>query len=233
MRQTSFIPSLSTEPSRCCNSRLTTAQRLSAPQRRPLQKRANPTTTTTTTAPNTYHILHLTTAHSTMNRYITHAPYAEDQRLAAPILTIHVLHRGLAAGALIGALVAPPAHYFSKKPAAIKLPLRIAVLRSAGVGTVAGPLLFGAMLGAKMWGREAIEWQDRGWRLLANKSQNEVDVWSAMGMAAGAGGGVAAKIGWRGVMGGAGLGSLGATAMLMGWRMVRPTKRAKEVVVDL
>ena len=45
-----------------------------------------------------------------------------------------------------------------------------------------------ALLG-RMKGREEVEWQDRSWRLLGNRGQQELDLW-------GYGGGVAGGLGW-------------------------------------
>ena len=36
-----------------------------------------------------------------------------------------------------------------------------------------------------MWGREDIELKDRSWRLLENRGQQEIDVWSLWGTGAG------------------------------------------------
>ncbi|ORY40476.1 hypothetical protein BCR33DRAFT_719454 [Rhizoclosmatium globosum] len=36
-----------------------------------------------------------------------------------------------------------------------------------------------------MQDKAPIEWQDRAWRILQNKGQNEIDVWSAAGATAG------------------------------------------------
>lgn len=61
-----------------------------------------------------------------------------------------------------------------------------------------------------MWDKEPIEWADRSWRLLENKSQVEVDDWSYGGAVLGAAAATLAKtnLGWKGFLGGTGLGSL-------------------------
>ena len=73
-----------------------------------------------------------------------------------------------------------------------------------------------------MWGREEIEWKDRSWRLLENKGQVECDDWTYPGMVAGLAGvlgsGSGRAMGWRGVVGGAGLGSVLGMVGYMGWR---------------
>jgi hypothetical protein len=74
----------------------------------------------------------------------------------------------------------------------------------------------------RMRGREEIEWKDRAWRLLENKGQVECDDWTYPGMALG----FAAvltnasgkALGWRGAVGGAGLGSLVGMIGYLGWR---------------
>lgn len=146
-----------------------------------------------------------------MSRFFPHTPYAEDQRLPHVILTAHVLYRGFQAGALVGALAPLPLMLF--RPLSTKL--STAMLRSAGVGTVVGTSLLALALAGRMHGREEIEWKDRSWRLLENKGQVEVDSWSVPGALAG---GLIVGGGWRGRLGGAGLGSLLGVAGYMGWR---------------
>lgn len=71
-----------------------------------------------------------------------------------------------------------------------------------------------------MWGREEIEWQDRSWRLLENNGQVECDDFTYAGMTGGAlamamrGQG----LGWRGAVGGMGMGSVVGMLGCMGWR---------------
>jgi len=75
-------------------------------------------------------------------------------------------------------------------------------------------------LPARMWGREDIEWRDRAWRLLENQGQVECDDFTYAGMlVAGTthlirGG----TLGWRGMVGSLGLGSLAGMVGYMGWR---------------
>lgn len=87
------------------------------------------------------------------------------------------------------------------------------------------------MLPMMMRGKEEIEWQDRAWRLLANRGQVEVDEWSLCGVGAGVVGLMWARKrgpdlkGWRRavrVVGGAGLGSLAGIGGLFLWRTMVP-----------
>ncbi|OBT41755.1 hypothetical protein VE00_07992 [Pseudogymnoascus sp. WSF 3629] len=156
---------------------------------------------------------YLLSLHNTrMSQFLPHATYAEDQRYSYAILTGHVLYRGFAAGALVGALAPLPIMIF--RP--LKHPLPLAVLRSAGMGTVVGTGVLALALAGRMYGREEIEWKDRSWRLLANKGQVEVDTWSGVGTVMGAL--VARGKGWRGRLGGAGLGNLVGVGGYLGWR---------------
>lgn len=74
------------------------------------------------------------------------------------------------------------------------------------------------MTWGRMKGREEIEWQDRAWRLLENRGQLETDDWTYASMGAGAALGAMRGGGWRGVVGGAGLGSVGGMVLYMAWR---------------
>lgn len=61
----------------------------------------------------------------------------------------------------------------------------------------------------RMYGRDEIEWRDRSWRLLENKSQVAVDDWTYLGMLVGAATSVGKRnLGWRVVVGRIGVGSL-------------------------
>jgi hypothetical protein len=153
-----------------------------------------------------------------MSRFFPHPPYAEDQPFSKTILTTHVLHRGFTAGALVGPLIGLPYYYFSKS--SVPRTLSSTIFRSAGVGTVVGTGLLSIGLAARMRDKEPIEWSDRSWRLLENKGQVEVDDWSCGGAIMGAAATVAARtnMGWRGLLGGAGLGSLVGVGGYMVWR---------------
>ncbi|EIM84082.1 uncharacterized protein STEHIDRAFT_170471 [Stereum hirsutum FP-91666 SS1] len=129
-------------------------------------------------------------------------------------------------GNVNGNNVKPPPHY----------PLPTRLLRSSGFSSLfTSALLCALILPYQMSGREPIEWQDRTWRLLENKGQMEVDEWTGVGAGVGLVGGLVArqrgsgmggrgletgavKLGVRGVVGAAGVGSLVGLAGYFGWR---------------
>ncbi|KAH8733634.1 hypothetical protein BGZ61DRAFT_444991 [Ilyonectria robusta] len=155
-----------------------------------------------------------------MSRFFPHTPYAEDQPLSRTILTTHVVARTITASALISAGITTTRQLVPAfRPKATDLSLAPRLLRSASTGTLVAVGLGAAMTAGRMQGREEIEWQDRSWRLLENKGQVETDDWSVAGMAAGAAVGAAAGgLGWRGAVGGMGLGSVGGMLGYLGWR---------------
>jgi hypothetical protein len=152
-----------------------------------------------------------------MSRFFPHAAYAEDQPYGHTILTAHVLSRGFAVGSGVGLVSSLIRHYFRPTPS-----LRLSLLRGSGNGALIGTGLLAVALVGRMRGREEIEWKDRSWRLLWNRGQVEVDDWWIGGAGLGAVG-VAARrelraLGWRGAVGGAGLGSLLGMLGHAGWR---------------
>ncbi len=170
-----------------------------------------------------------------MSRYFLHAAYAEDQPLAHTILTTHVATRAVTLGTLIGVAITStrtiiPALRPNK--AILEQPFAARLLRSCAGSIVITLGVTGVGLVGRMWGREPIEWQDRSWRLLESKGQLETDDWTYGGMGgaaaaalvamARAGGGekkpAVAMLGWRGVVGAAGLGSVGGMMGYLGWR---------------
>ncbi|KAI4204587.1 MAG: hypothetical protein LQ346_001597 [Caloplaca aetnensis] len=161
-----------------------------------------------------------------LSQLFPHPSYAEDQPSAYTILTIHCLHRGFTAGAIVG-LCAPLARsvfttILRRPTLAAPLPWTARLLSSAAIGSLSGTALLAVGMTGRMWGREEIEWKDRSWRLLAHKSQNREDDWSlggavlgvvGMGIMMRRGGGTAMGVPmWKGVVGGAALGSILATA---------------------
>jgi len=148
-----------------------------------------------------------------MDRFVPHPDYAEDQPYSRTILTTHVLHRGANLGAALGSLYGGVR--FGLSAHARKSPLIASVVRGAGVGVVAATGLAAVALSLRMYGKQEIEWQDRSWRLLENKPQNRIDEWSASGaLVGGVLGGVKKGLGWRGVVGSAGIGSV---VGIVGW----------------
>lgn len=168
--------------------------------------------------------------------FFPHTAYAEDQPFPYLILSTHVLSRGFQTGALFGSLAATYRHYSPRASTAIPRPsLSPNLIRSTGVGGVAGIALMVFGLEARMWGRERIEWEDRSWRLLENKGQVECDTFSAEGAVVGAGlvawkQGLRAS-GWRMLAGGAGVGGLVGVLGYMGWRYGVKRGQWEEVAV--
>lgn len=146
------------------------------------------------------------------SRFFPTAQYAEDQPLSRTILSVHVLTRGATTGALIGSIIA-----IAQAPNTLLSSAPQAQARRPTPRCCAGALA------ARMYGRERIEWQDRSWRLLANRGQVACDdlmygravvsVWAALRGA-----------GWRGVgvVGAAGQGSVSGTSGRLGTWFLRP-----------
>lgn len=144
-----------------------------------------------------------------MSRFFPHPSYAEDQPYAKTILTTHVLTRGLTTGAVIGGMLfggralfprstsSPPSAAAAVSKSDMKTTttsqarsppsplLARRLVRGVGISTLWTLAFVGVGLGARMWGREDIEWKDRSWRLLENKGQLECDDWTYAGMAVG------------------------------------------------
>ncbi|KAI4180531.1 MAG: hypothetical protein LQ348_005184 [Seirophora lacunosa] len=157
-----------------------------------------------------------------LQQIFPHPVYAEDQPSGYTILTIHCLHRGFTAGAILGSIFPLARSTFSaivRRPTSVaSLPWTARLLSSAAMGSLGGTALLAVGMTARMWGREEIEWQDRSWRILANKGQNREDDWSVGGILLGAVGmGIMARRGagftagmprWRYMVGGAAAGSI-------------------------
>jgi hypothetical protein len=153
-----------------------------------------------------------------MSRFWPHTPYAEDQPLAAPILTAHVLSRGFQGGALLGPVAGTARYYFSRLPRAGGPSFSTTLLRTTGTTSLASVGIIAAALAARMHGKEHIEWADRSWRLLENKGQVEVDDWSLGGAVAGAVATAGRRPGWLAVTGGSAMGSLVGVGGYLVWR---------------
>ncbi|KAG0641391.1 hypothetical protein HOY80DRAFT_734107 [Tuber brumale] len=161
-----------------------------------------------------------------MDRFFLHHDYAEDQPYSRTILTTHVLHRGANVGAVFGALYGGARYGISAN--ARKLPLAAYMVRASGVGVVVTTGVAAVMLSWRMYGRQEIEWQDRSWRLLENKPQNRIDECSASGaLVGGVLGGLKKGLGWRGITGSAGIGSV---VGIVGWVIYNKTKGQGEQV---
>ncbi|KAJ5613928.1 hypothetical protein N7528_007582 [Penicillium herquei] len=143
-----------------------------------------------------------------MSHFYPTAEYAEEQPLARTILATHVASRGFQLGTALGLISCTIESAFKRRT--ITIPL---LLRSAGAGSIIGAGVSTVGMIGRMWGREDIEWADRSWRLRYNTGQSAIDDWSEPGAVIGA---VAIAlrrpsavlVGWRGVVGGAGIGSL-------------------------
>lgn len=172
-----------------------------------------------------------------MSRYFPHPSHAEDQPLARTILTVHVATRAVTTGTLIGMAIASVRQVIPalrSSSSTTSKPFVARLLHSSATGTAAALGLSGIALVGRMWGRETIEWQDRSWRLLENRGQVETDDWTYGGMAAAGGaalvttvraGGMplaerpaVAAMGWRGIVGATGLGSVGGMMGYFVWR---------------
>lgn len=144
-----------------------------------------------------------------MSYFYPTAQYAEDQPLARTILATHVLSRGFQLGSAVGLLNNGATFLLKRRP--ITAPI---LLRSAGTGGLIGTGMAGVGLIARMWGREEIEWKDRSWRLRYNSGQVAIDNWSepaaALGVLVVASRGLSGSGAgnWRGLVGGASIGSL-------------------------
>jgi hypothetical protein len=156
-----------------------------------------------------------------MSRFFPHAAYAEDQPLSRTILTTHVIVRAITLNTIIATGITTTRHIIPflrpKTPNALSFLPRL--IRSASTGTVAALGVGVLMTFGRMRGREEIEWQDRSWRLLENEGQLETDDWTVVGAGAGAIlGANVAGLGWRGPVGGMGLGTVGGMLGYMAWR---------------
>jgi len=157
-----------------------------------------------------------------MSSFFPRADYAEDQSLAHTILITHTMHRGFTTGAIIGIPIGLFKAFRTPAGASRLLP----ILRASATGSVIGTGFLAVATVGRMWGREEIEWKDRAYRLLYNKGQVEVDKWCLGGTALGAvwaavGRGrnpILRVAGWKGVVGGAALGSVAGTVGYMVWR---------------
>jgi hypothetical protein len=157
------------------------------------------------------------------------ADYAEEQQYAKTILTTHVLHRSLNVGGVLGlARVGASSiwHRYRGTAGIASTPTLLAVSKT----TIWTTVFVSAALGARMYSKDAIEWQDRSWRLLGHPTQRAVDEWSTVGAVSGAivGAGLKGK-GNVGIMsrgfGGAAIGSLIGVVALETYRRIEGAKK--------
>ncbi|KAF2635037.1 hypothetical protein P280DRAFT_511460 [Massarina eburnea CBS 473.64] len=167
-----------------------------------------------------------------MTSLFPHSPYAEDQPYARSILYLHTFRAGAMMGTFISFLTAPasllPARRslpvrnpnpLSRPPFTVQLLPRLLIHSSRGL--IVGGIFGVAATFGRMYGRKEIEWQDRSWRLLENKGEEDTDLVSFGGTAVGAVVGVLAvrrgvNIGMgKAVLGGAGLGMAAGVPYMM------------------
>ncbi|KAF1988094.1 hypothetical protein K402DRAFT_392364 [Aulographum hederae CBS 113979] len=132
-----------------------------------------------------------------MTAIFSQSDYAEDQPYAHTILAFHVIRAGFTAGSVLSlpsAAITPVISTLYKTRSITSLRnISPGTFRNAAIvhASRGGPLglLFGALaVTGQMWGREDIEWKDRSWRLLGNKTQVETDNWVLGGVVLGAAG---------------------------------------------
>lgn len=112
-----------------------------------------------------------------MDRLFTQDAYEEEQKHAHSILTIHVLHRGFNLGAPVGLAVWSALRVAGKRASMVKW---------TGLGALGTTAFMAVGVQQAMKGKTEYEWQERSWRLLSNKGQNDTDIASVSGGAVGA-----------------------------------------------
>lgn len=138
-----------------------------------------------------------------MSRFFPLAPEAKDQKYPHLLLALDTQTRAFQGGSLLGASIGGLTYNSQTSPTFTKQ-----ILRSTGVGALAGMAIVGmGTAAAGIWSWEASEWKSRSWRRLGDKASVECDDWIYTGMALGVLGTVGRGLGWRGIVGGAGVGS--------------------------
>jgi hypothetical protein len=151
-----------------------------------------------------------------MDSIFAQAAYAEDQTKAHSILYLHVMRASAMSFTFVSLLRFP----FDAARARIQnTPISLntlltRTLKASGRGFVMGTAAGALATWGRMRGKEEIEWQDRAWRILNNKGEDQTDWAVAGGVGAGAVVGLAAarrgavplSIG-NAILGGAGVGS--------------------------
>ncbi|KAK6537807.1 hypothetical protein TWF694_010712 [Orbilia ellipsospora] len=165
-----------------------------------------------------------------LNALYPTSDYAEEQPLGHFILTTHVVHRTLPIGAFISSAIPLTSKFIFRRAAAQAHPAPMLLLRSNSTGFFVSSIIGLGMTFGRMNGREDIEWKDRSWRLLRNKGQTELDDFSAAGLVLGSVVGAVQRGPlplWRGVLGGAGLGTLAGTLVFAAWKLSTSKKEEK------
>jgi hypothetical protein len=151
-----------------------------------------------------------------MDSLFQETSYAEDQKNAHSILYLHVMRASSMSFTFISLLRFPLSLVvarYNRRP--IDMPKLVArILQSSGWAFALGTAVGALATWGRMRGREEMEWQDRAWRILENKGENQTD-WVTMG-GVGAGtvagvlaarrGAIPASVG-NAMLGGAGVGS--------------------------
>lgn len=150
-----------------------------------------------------------------MDKIWRQGEHEEVQDNAHLILWTHVLHRGFATGVPVG-LAIHGVRRAMGKPSSI--------IASSARGGIGGMVFVGLGLFGLMRDKDEYAWQERSWRLLSNKGQNETDIASLAGGVAGAVWGSTRRSVSRNAvkaLGGAGLGSAIGTFGYMTFRSLR------------
>lgn len=158
-----------------------------------------------------------------------HPAYAEDQPYAKSILYVHVLQRGFQAGAGFGLARAAykavrartstttntTTATTTSTTTATATAKQIPLARTVGRASLVGAGVTAALLTARMYGLQRIEWQDRSWRLLENEGQVRHDRYCEAGVGVGAVSALLARTGggWQAAVGRVGVGAFGGAVV--------------------
>jgi hypothetical protein len=117
-----------------------------------------------------------------MDSLFRQAPYAEDQTNAHSILYLHVIRASTMSFAFISLFQFPISLVRARyTKATINMSaLAARTLQSSGRAGALGVAVGVLATWGRMRGKEVIEWQDRAWRILGNRGENQTD-WVTMG----------------------------------------------------
>lgn len=161
-----------------------------------------------------------------------HPPYAEDQPLYHTILASHVVYRGFQAGSIFGLATGVALSVYGGKGSKSMVTRSTSIVKSVGTGSIVGGAALAVILPLYMMGETEIQWKDRSWRLLENQTQMAVDDWSGIGLLLGLGSlavrgsSNSVALGWREVVGRAGIGGLAGIGGAMIWNNVFQSKES-------